>query len=41
MSRIGKMPVALPQGVTVEFKDGVVTVKGGSTGFTEPCLRAW
>lgn len=28
MSRIGKMPVALPQGVTVEFKDGVVTVKG-------------
>ena len=29
MSRIGKMPVALPQGVTVEFKDGVVTVKGG------------
>lgn len=29
MSRIGKMPVALPQGVTVEFKNGVVTVKGG------------
>ena len=28
MSRIGKMPIALPVGVTVEFKDSVVTVKG-------------
>ncbi len=28
MSRIGKMPVAIPAGVTVDFKDGVVTVKG-------------
>ena len=28
MSRIGKMPIALPAGVTVEFKDGIVTVKG-------------
>ena len=28
MSRIGKMPIALPAGVTVEFKDGVVSVKG-------------
>ena len=28
MSRIGKMPIALPAGVTVEFKDSVVTVKG-------------
>ncbi len=28
MSRIGKMPIALPVGVTVEFKDGVVTAKG-------------
>ena len=28
MSRIGKMPIAIPAGVTVEFKDGVVTVKG-------------
>ena len=28
MSRIGKMPIALPAGVTVEFKDKVVTVKG-------------
>ena len=28
MSRIGKSPVAIPEGVTVEFNDGVVTVKG-------------
>ena len=28
MSRIGKMPIAIPAGVTVEFKDGVVSVKG-------------
>ena len=28
MSRIGKMPIARPAGVTVDFKDGVVTVKG-------------
>ena len=28
MSRIGKQPIALPAGVTVSFKDGVVTVAG-------------
>lgn len=28
MSRIGKMPIALPAGVTVDFKGGIVTVKG-------------
>ncbi len=28
MSRIGKMPIAIPDGVTVDVKDGVVTVKG-------------
>ena len=28
MSRIGKMPVVIPAGVTVSFADGVVTVKG-------------
>jgi large subunit ribosomal protein L6 len=28
MSRIGKMPIALPAGVVVEFANGVVTVKG-------------
>ena len=28
MSRIGKMPIAVPAGVTVDFANGVVTVKG-------------
>lgn len=28
MSRVGKAPVALPAGVTVEVKDGKMTVKG-------------
>jgi len=28
MSRIGKNPVAIPAGVTVDIKDGIVTVKG-------------
>ena len=28
MSRIGKMPITLPAGVTVEFNNSVVTVKG-------------
>lgn len=28
MSRIGKLPINIPAGVTVSLKDGVVTVKG-------------
>jgi large subunit ribosomal protein L6 len=28
MSRIGKLPVAIPAGVSITFADGVVTVKG-------------
>ena len=28
MSRIGKAPIAIPAGVTVQVKDHVVTVKG-------------
>jgi len=28
MSRIGNSPVAIPEGVTVELKDNVITVKG-------------
>ncbi|HZK03548.1 MAG TPA: 50S ribosomal protein L6 [Bacteroidaceae bacterium] len=28
MSRIGKMPIQIPDGVTVTFQDGVVSVKG-------------
>src|SRR5690554_5884650 len=28
MSRIGKSPVSIPQGVTIDVKDNVITVKG-------------
>jgi large subunit ribosomal protein L6 len=28
MSRIGKNPIVIPAGVTVEVKDGIITVKG-------------
>lgn len=28
MSRIGKNPISIPDGVTVDVKDGVITVKG-------------
>ena len=28
MSRIGKLPISIPAGVTVDYNDGVVTVKG-------------
>jgi large subunit ribosomal protein L6 len=28
MSRIGKNPIAIPTGVTIEVKEGVITVKG-------------
>jgi large subunit ribosomal protein L6 len=28
MSRIGKLPISIPAGVTVTVKDNVVTVKG-------------
>lgn len=28
MSRIGKLPIAVPAGVTIEMKDNVLTVKG-------------
>ena len=34
MSRIGNMPIALPAGVTVDFKDGIVTVKGAKGTLT-------
>ena len=34
MSRIGKMSIALPAGVTVDFKDAIVTVKGGKGTLT-------
>ena len=28
MSRIGKLPIAIPAGVTIDIKDNVITVKG-------------
>lgn len=28
MSRIGKSPITIPEGVTVDIKDGIITVKG-------------
>lgn len=35
MSRIGKLPVTLPAGVTVTFADGVLTVKGAKGTLTQ------
>ena len=35
MSRIGKLPVALPAGVTVTFEDGLLTVKGAKGTLTQ------
>ena len=38
MSRIGKSPIAIPAGVTVDVKDGVVTVKGKLGELTQEVL---
>lgn len=35
MSRIGKLPVALPAGVSVTFENGVITVKGSKGTLTQ------
>jgi large subunit ribosomal protein L6 len=35
MSRIGKAPVSIPDGVTIDVKDGVVTVKGAKGELTQ------
>jgi len=35
MSRIGKNPITIPEGVTVEIKDNVVTVKGKQGELTQ------
>ncbi|NDV57456.1 50S ribosomal protein L6 [Bacteroides sp. 519] len=35
MSRIGKLPISIPAGVTVSFKDDVVTVKGPKGEMTQ------
>ena len=36
MSRIGNNPVAIPEGVTVEVKDNVITVKGKKGELNQP-----
>ena len=35
MSRIGKLPIAIPDGVTVEVKDNVITVKGAKATLSQ------
>jgi len=35
MSRIGKNPIVIPAGVTVEVKEGLITVKGKSGQLTQ------
>ena len=36
MSRLGKIPVAIPSGVEITLADGVLTVKGQSVTLTRP-----
>lgn len=38
MSRIGKQPVSIPSGVTVDIKDGLVTVKGSKGTLSQEIL---
>jgi large subunit ribosomal protein L6 len=39
MSRIGKKPIAVPAGVAVEVKDGLVSVKGQKGALQRPLLE--
>jgi large subunit ribosomal protein L6 len=39
MSRIGKKPIALPQGVKVDIKDGMVLVDGPKGSLSRPLLE--
>ena len=38
MSRIGKSPIVIPAGVTVDVKDGLVVVKGKMGELTQEVL---
>lgn len=38
MSRIGKQPIEIPSGVTVDIKEGVVVVRGANGELTEKIL---
>ncbi len=40
MSRIGRLPIAIPAGVTVEYKDSVVTVKGPKATLSQKIANA-
>ncbi len=39
MSRIGRKPIALPQGVTVEIKEGLIVVKGAKEQLSTPMMN--
>lgn len=39
MSRIGKKPIALPEGVKVDIKDGLVLVEGPKGSLSRPLLE--
>lgn len=39
MSRIGKMPVKIPSGVTVSIDGGLITVNGSKGSLTQPAMR--
>ena len=39
MSRIGKKPIAVPAGVAIEVKDGLVSVKGQKGALQRPLLQ--
>lgn len=38
MSRIGKLPVKIPSGVTVDINDGVITVNGIKGSLSQPAM---
>ena len=39
MSRIGKRIITVPEGVTIEENEGIVTVKGPKGELTQPMLK--
>lgn len=40
MSRIGKLPITIPAGVTISQKDNIITVKGAKGELTQPIKGA-
>ena len=39
MSRIGRMPIEIPEGVTVNYENHVMTVKGLKVNYLVNCIR--